>query len=100
MSFHGGTDATPAMREALRMLKTEDYKKADVIMVSDFVMSAFDDTTQEQIKSAKENKTKFHSLVIGNSQNPAIIKDFDSNWFYDLNNPNGVLTLIKNINEL
>lgn len=100
MSFHGGTDATPAMREALRMLTTQDYKKADVIMVSDFVMSAFDKTTQEQIKSAKDNKTKFHSLVIGNSQNPATIKDFDSNWFYDLNNPNSVLTLIKNINEL
>jgi uncharacterized protein with von Willebrand factor type A (vWA) domain len=100
MSFHGGTDATPAIREALRMLTTQDYKKADVIMVSDFVMSAFDKTTQEQIKAAKDNKTKFHSLVIGNSQNPATIKDFDSNWFYDLNNPNSVLTLIKNINEL
>lgn len=100
MSFHGGTDATPAMREALRMLTTQDYKKADVIMVSDFVMSAFDKTTQDQIKSAKDNKTKFHSLVIGNSQNPATIKDFDSNWFYDLNSPNSVLTLIKNINEL
>ena len=100
MSFHGGTDATPAMREALRMITTQDYKKADVIMVSDFVMSAFDKTTQEQIKSAKDNKTKFHSLVIGNSQNPETIKDFDSNWFYDLNNPNSVLKLIKNINEL
>jgi len=100
MSFHGGTDATPAMREALRMLTTQDYKKADVIMVSDFVMPAFDKTIQDQIKSAKDNKTKFHSLVIGNSQNPATIMDFDSNWFYDLNNPNSVLTLIKNINEL
>lgn len=100
MSFHGGTDATPAMRETLRMLTTQDYKKADVIMVSDFVMSAFDKTTQDQIKSAKDNKTKFHSLVIGNSQNPATIKDFDNNWFYDLNNPKSVLTLIKNINEL
>ncbi len=100
MSFHGGTDATPAMREALRMLTTQDYKKADVIMVSDFVMSAFDKTTQDQIKTAKDNKTKFHSLVIGNSQNPATIMDFDSNWFYDLNSPNSVLTLIKNINEL
>lgn len=99
MSFHGGTDATPAMREALRMLTTQDYKKADVIMVSDFVMSAFDKITQDQIKSAKDTKTKFHSLVIGNSQNPATIKDFDSNWFYDLNNPGSVLTLVKNINE-
>jgi uncharacterized protein with von Willebrand factor type A (vWA) domain len=100
MSFHGGTDATPAMREAIRMLTTEDYKKADVIMVSDFVMSAFDKATQNQIKSAKDNKTKFHSLVVGNSQNSAAIEDFDSNWFYDLNNPNSVLTLITNINEI
>lgn len=100
MSFHGGTDATPAMKEALRMLTNQDYKKADVLMVSDFVMPEFDKTTLDQIKTAQDNKTKFHSLVIGNSQNPSTIKDFDSNWFYDLNNPNNVLTLIKNIKEL
>ncbi|KAF0204715.1 MAG: hypothetical protein FD170_140 [Bacteroidetes bacterium] len=100
MSFNGGTDATPAMREALLMLTTADYKKADVIMLSDFVMSAFDKTTQDQILRAKENKTKFHSLVVGNSQNPAIIADFDNNWFYDTNNPNSILTLVKNINDL
>ncbi len=100
MSFNGGTDATPAMLEALKMLKTQDYNKADVIMVSDFVMSAFDKTTQEQINTAKDNKTKFHSLVIGNSQNPSTIKEFDNNWFYDLNKPNSVLTLVKNLKEL
>ncbi len=100
MSFHGGTDATPAMKEALRMLQTEDYKKADVIMVSDFIMPAFDPITQEQIKSAKENKTKFHSLVIGNSQNPQAINEFDNNWFYDPQNPKSILTLVKNIKTL
>jgi len=100
MSFNGGTDATPAMREALRMLSTTDYKKADVIMLSDFVMSAFDKTTKEQILKAKENKTKFHSLVVGNSQNPSTIADFDNNWFYDTNNPNSILTLVKNISDL
>jgi uncharacterized protein with von Willebrand factor type A (vWA) domain len=100
MSFYGGTDATPAMREALRMLTKADYKKADVIMLSDFVMSAFDKATQEKILKAKENKTKFHSLVVGNSQNPATIANFDNNWFYDTNNPNSILTLVKNISDL
>lgn len=100
MSFNGGTDATPAMTEALRMLTTTDYKKADVIMVSDFVMSAFDKTTQEQIKKAKENKTKFHSLVIGNSQNQQTIKDFDNNWFYDPNRQDSILTLVKKLHDL
>jgi uncharacterized protein with von Willebrand factor type A (vWA) domain len=100
MSFHGGTDATPAMRESLRMLEIEDYKKADVIMVSDFVMPAFDEETQKQIDKAKENNTKFHSLVIGTSQNKGVTKDFDSNWLYDVNNRNGVLGLVKNIQTL
>ena len=100
MSFHGGTDATPALHEALRMLTTQDYKKADIIMVSDFVMPTFDDTIQTHIKSARDNKTKFHSLVIGNSANSSTIKEFDNNWFYDLDNPKNVLTLIKNLSSL
>jgi len=97
MSFCGGTDAMPAMEEALRMLKTEDYKKADVIMVSDFVMSGLDAETQEKIRLAKENKTKFHSLVIGDSGNQQTIEEFDNNWVYNSNDPKRVITLVKNI---
>jgi uncharacterized protein with von Willebrand factor type A (vWA) domain len=99
MSFYGGTDASPAMHEALRMLETADYKKADVIMVSDFVMSAFDENTQKKIAKARENKTKFHSLVIGSSQNQNIIKDFDNNWVYDIRNRESVITLVKDIRK-
>ena len=100
MSFHGGTDATPAMQESLRMLETEDYKKADVIMVSDFVMPAFDEKIQKQIEKVKEKKTKFHSLVIGTSQNKGVMKDFDNNWFYNPNNQDSVLTLVKNLQTM
>jgi len=100
MSFHGGTDAAPAMRESLRMLETEDYKKADVIMVSDFVMSGFDEQTTNQINVAKENKTKFHSLVIGDSGNKSTIEEFDSNWMYNTNNRDCVLQLVKDINKI
>lgn len=100
MSFHGGTDGTPAMEEALKMLETEDYKKADVIMVSDFVMPEFDEHTHQQIIQAKENKTKFHSLVIGTSQNKSVIKDFDNNWVYDTNNSGCILQLIRDINGI
>lgn len=100
MSFNGGTNAAPAMREALRMLGTEDYKKADVLVISDFVMPAFDETVQKQIAKAKENKTKFHSLVIGSSQNQNVINEFDSNWLYNLNSKGSVLELVKNLNAL
>jgi len=100
MSFHGGTDATPAMLETLRMLETEDYKKADVVMVSDFVMPPLDKTTQNKIIAAKENKTKFHSLVIGNSGNRNTIENFDSNWVYDANNKDSILQLVRDINGI
>jgi uncharacterized protein with von Willebrand factor type A (vWA) domain len=100
MSFYGGTDAVSAMHEAIRMLETEDYKKADVIMVSDFVMPGFDEQTKNQIITARENKTKFHSLVIGNSGNKNTIEEFDSNWTYNTNNSDCVLQLVKDINGI
>jgi uncharacterized protein with von Willebrand factor type A (vWA) domain len=100
MSFHGGTDASPAMREALRQLKSKDYKKADVLMISDSVMPSFEKQTQEQIKTAKENNAKFHSLVIGTSQNQNVIADFDNNWFYNPGRQDSILTLVKNLNGL
>jgi len=100
MSFHGGTDATPAMLESIRMLETEDYRKADVVVVSDFVMPVFDENIHQQISHAKENKTKFHSLIIGSSQNKGVIKDFDNNWLYDINSKESVLTLVKDLYKL
>jgi uncharacterized protein with von Willebrand factor type A (vWA) domain len=100
MSFYGGTDASPAMIESLRMLETKDYKKADVIVVSDFVMSSFSPTIQRQIANAKENKTKFHSLVIGDSQNPRVSEEFDNNWFYDSTSSGSTLKLVQNLRKL
>jgi len=97
MSFNGCTDATPAMQEALNLLETDDFRKADIIMLSDFIMPDFELPIQLQILKAKEKKTQFHSLVIGTIQNPTTIKDFDNNWLYDTNNPNSMLTLVKNL---
>ncbi|MCL2186377.1 MAG: VWA domain-containing protein [Treponema sp.] len=100
MSFNGGTDASPAMIEALRMLEKEDYKNADVIMVSDFIMPDFDEQTKKQISIAKENKTKFHCLVIGNSENKNTIECFDSNWIYNSNNKGCISQLVRDINGI
>ena len=100
MSFHGGTDATPAVKEALRMLETQDYKQADVLMISDFIMSGFDKQTEQQITNAQENKTKFHSLVIGNSQNQAAINSFDPNWHYTPNPSDSIITLVNPLKPL
>ena len=34
--FDGGTDARPAFSEALMMLRTHGWQRADVVMISDF----------------------------------------------------------------
>jgi uncharacterized protein with von Willebrand factor type A (vWA) domain len=101
MGFHGGTDAAPALMEALRMLETEDYKKADVVMVSDFVMPGLDDGTAARIEKARSNKTRFYSLVIGDSGNKNAIAGFDHNWLYDIRHDRGsMIRLVKTIREL
>ncbi|WP_260391413.1 VWA domain-containing protein [Neisseria meningitidis] len=37
-SFHGGTDAAPALRHALKMMEQESYQKADLLMISDLMI--------------------------------------------------------------
>jgi uncharacterized protein with von Willebrand factor type A (vWA) domain len=100
MSFRGGTDAAPSVHAALKQLETEDYKKADVLMISDFVMPKFASELSAEIQKARNNKTKFHSLVIGNSSNKNVIADFDNNWVYDPNNRKSMITFVENLKRI
>jgi uncharacterized protein with von Willebrand factor type A (vWA) domain len=84
MSFYGGTDATLAIYEALRQLGNNDYKDADVLMVSDFIMYKLDEDIVQQIKYFQQNKnTQWHSLTLSEQANPDVIQCFDTNWLYD-----------------
>jgi uncharacterized protein with von Willebrand factor type A (vWA) domain len=87
-SFYGGTDPRPAFEAALTLLETESFSSADVIMISDFLMPGLDEPTRRRIQEAKKNKTEFHSLLIGDSRDPAVntqaLQDFDAHWVYDV----------------
>ncbi len=100
MSFHGGTDATPALNHALKLLKENDWKNADVLMISDFVMGNLSDDMMKAIDSEKEKETEFHSLVIGASGNNAAIQCFNHNWQYDTNDPHAARHLAEQLHEL
>lgn len=100
MSFHGGTDATPALKHAVKMLSENEWKNADVLMISDFVMQSLDNDIKTQIESAQKDNTNFHSLVIGSSGNNAAINSFNHNWFYDTNNPQANRHLVEQIHEI
>ncbi|OON99186.1 MAG: hypothetical protein ATN35_01835 [Epulopiscium sp. Nele67-Bin004] len=68
MSFHGGTDVSPALNHALGILEDETFEKSDVLIVSDFVMGNLDEAIVEKINTQKELKTKFYGLNIGNTE--------------------------------
>ncbi|MEL6673054.1 MAG: VWA domain-containing protein, partial [Bacteroidota bacterium] len=84
VSFHGGTDATPALYEALRQLDTHDYQDADILMVSDFIMSKMRPDVVKKFRYHQQNKnTQFHCLILGNAVNQNVLEIFDTNWVYD-----------------
>ena len=76
MSFNGGTDAEPALRHSLKMLAEKEWKNADVLMISDFLMGNISEELRNQIEAEKAKNTCFYSLVIGNSGNNNAIECF------------------------
>lgn len=83
MSFDGGTDITPALSEALGILQTADYKDADVMMISDFVMFDIREDLLRRIQKEQSRGTKFHSLTLSPKPNLQVVSQFDNYWVYD-----------------
>lgn len=100
MSFNGRTDAKPALNQALKMLSENEWKNADVLMISDFVMQALNKELADKIETEKKKNTVFYSLTIGDSGNKETIQCFNHNWFYDMNSPQAGRHLAEQLNEV
>ena len=95
MSFSGGTDAMPALKAGLKKMREEHYKKADLLMISDFVFSdyGFGDLARQ-----KGATNKCYALYVGDfdSRNAQKSTFFDKEFYYnDIDNSIGTLTEIK-----
>ena len=84
-SFHGGTDAAPALAYAVKMMGEKNYEKSDLLIVSDFVMAVgVPEDLRAQISEAKKGGNKFYSLCVGNDVFPSEIREtFDNEWVYN-----------------
>lgn len=100
MSFNGGTDASPALQHAIKMLQSNDYKNADVLMISDFVMANLPHNLIDAIEVEKEKNTDFYSLVIGTSGNQGTIDCFNHNWSYNTNDIHASRHLVEQLHEI
>lgn len=103
MSFHGGTDIQPALEEALSVMQREDYRDADVLVISDFVIPRLSRKTFEKIeRTRRQRQTSFHSLFITRRPDPRTIPPpiFDQHWVYDLDNPAVVRQAVDRLNMM
>lgn len=64
LSFHGGTDVAPALKKGIEMMCTPEYEKADLLVISDFVMSELPSEMVNAIKTRKAMKNRFFALTI------------------------------------
>lgn len=98
MSFHGGTDVSLPLYEAIRQLDRYEYKHADVLVISDFIMYRMDDELMKLMAHHQQNKgTQFHSLTLSDYGNDRIIDRFDNNWLYDPHEKGIMKTLYQEV---
>lgn len=84
MSFYGGTDVTPALKHALDTMQSEKYEKADLLLISDFVMDHPPAEIVDVIEGQRSNGNRFHSLVINDGFHAQNVHSlFDQEWIYD-----------------
>lgn len=100
-SFHGGTDISLALSEALQQLETHRYQDADVLVISDFIMYRIsDDLLQGMEKQQHNHGTQFHSLVITDQANEEVIQQFDNVWTYDPEQKGVVKAIYQDLKEV
>ncbi|MFK7970718.1 MAG: VWA domain-containing protein [Bacteroidia bacterium] len=102
MSFHGGTDIKPALEEALRILKEDNFKDADVLVISDFILPRVPKAMIEDVQEQRnEFGTRFHSLYISRRIDPRMVpvSIFDHQWVYNLNQAGGLQSTAAQVHD-
>lgn len=100
MSFNGGTDANPALNYSVKLLEEKEWKNADILMVSDFVMGTLDSELEEKIKVQQKKKCRFFSLAVTSGGNNEVISTFDKNWIYDTSSRDSSKKLVRQLEEM
>ncbi len=84
MSFHGGTDVLPALYEGVRMMQNENYEKADLLVMSDFVFPRLSSEITTLCQKQKLNENRFFALSISPFDTNHIDDGvFDQIWKYN-----------------
>ncbi|HID99613.1 MAG TPA: VWA domain-containing protein [Thiotrichaceae bacterium] len=73
-SFHGGTDIQAPLEKAIAKRDTEDWKRADIMIVTDGEFSVPSNTVELINKAKEKDKLRVHGVLIGAWNSSAIEK--------------------------
>lgn len=74
MSFNGGTDVAPALREGVKKMQEDSFKQSDVIVIYDGYFDEISQNLQQQMQDQRHKGNKFYLLDIdGNSSKKNIL---------------------------
>lgn len=78
--FDGGTDILPALREAVRMVKTNGWQRSDIVMISDFEMPPASEELMVRVHQAQLYGTSFYALVFGGRPEMDYLRICEKYW--------------------
>ncbi|WP_338970422.1 vWA domain-containing protein [Spiroplasma endosymbiont of Labia minor] len=96
----GGTDFSSPLRHSLEILTKEDFKNADVLMISDFIGDEIEVDVVNGIKKAKKSKNNFHALLIGEKTNYNLLKGFKQVWNFNGETKEDFEILVKKLDNV
>ncbi len=71
-SFHGGTDIQAPLEKAVAKRDTEEWKRADIMIVTDGEFSVPSNTVELINKAKEQDKLRVHGVLVGSSHSSAI----------------------------
>ncbi len=84
LSFHGGTDVALALDASLRLLDTPGYELADLVLISDMVLSDLPDERLARLNEARLQGHQIHAVAIGEGARPSSLTTaLDCQWWFD-----------------
>lgn len=81
-TFKGGTDLGKVLNHAVELMQGEQYKNADLLVISDFIAPKQEQEIVERVESLRGRYNRFHSLCLSKYGNPEVLGLFDTQWRY------------------
>ncbi len=95
-SFKGGTDFEPCIAQIVNLMKTENYKNADAVLISDFIAQRLKHETVDAINEIKKNKNRFNAIRMSRYGKTVLMQNiFDAEWTFDTGLRSRILRKIK-----